>query len=168
MNSNQLPSGSTFLATPLTEAEREFINFISTYHRSYGTKEEYEYRLGIFAEVYKDILAHDAEKEGYTKGINHFSDMSDYEWKKMMGYKPSLRKEESRIEPTEFDVSSVPASIDWRNYGAVTPVKNQGQCGSCWAFSTTGAVEGAYKIVYGQLYSLSEQQLVDCSSYYGN
>jgi hypothetical protein len=105
MNSNQLPSGSTFLATPLTEAEREFINFISTYHRSYGTKEEYEYRLGIFAEVYNDIITHDSESEGYTKAINQFSDMSDYEWKKMMGYKPSHGREYDATEFSEEDTS---------------------------------------------------------------
>ena len=129
--------------------------------------------MGLFSQVYSDIVSHNSLETGYTKAVNQFSDFSDYEWKQMMGYNRALRQPADAVEPEVktykyFSEVGVPASVDWRSSGAVTPVKNQGSCGSCWAFSATGAIEGINKIKTGTLVSLSEQQLVDCSSSYGN
>jgi len=102
---------------------------------------------------------------GWEMGINHLSDLNSYEFNMMKGYKESLRTEpREETELLSDDGDTAPTSVDWRNSGAVTGVKNQGSCGSCWAFSTTGALEGATKIHKGTLYSFSEQQLVDCST----
>jgi C1A family cysteine protease len=169
MNVSSTNHATTFLSTPMTQAEQHFISFITEHRRSYGTKEEYEYRLSLFAQVYEDILNHDAEATGFTKEINKFSDFSDYEWKQLQGYKPSLRTADDETRSLKvFSELSAPASVDWRSSGAVTGVKDQGSCGSCWAFSSTGAIEGINKIKKGSLISLSEQQLVDCSKSYGN
>jgi len=164
MNTNSTSSNKSFLSTPFTDAEREFINFIATHRRTYGTKEEYNFRLNVFTQVYNDIVEHNANKansEGYTKGINGFSDMTAEEFNMRNGAKFEPKFWEGvQVKATS---PSAPASVDWRAGGAVGPVKDQGSCGSCWAFSTTGAVEGIHKIRRGALESFSEQQLVDCT-----
>jgi hypothetical protein len=94
LNLNNSPSAAgTFLAqTTISDAEREFINFVSEYHRTYGTKEEYNYRLGVFTENYNAIKSHATEKNGatYTLGITSLADLSEYEYKMLLGYKKNI------------------------------------------------------------------------------
>merc|ERR1711970_1359671 len=129
---------------------------------------EHAAKFEVFKANLDFINEHNAESEkhGYTVAINQFADMTRQEFKKtMLTYKADQKK----ANPIKvFDTSANPASVDWTTKGAVTPVKNQGQCGSCWAFSTTGSLEGAYQIANGKLLSFSEQELVDCAGSFGN
>jgi C1A family cysteine protease len=97
-------------------------------------------------------------------GINQFTDLTSEEFKAQ--YVGGLKAEVGSYGCKSFssDAAGAPASIDWRTNGAVTSVKDQGQCGSCWTFSATGAVEGAWAVSKGQLIDLSEEQLVECAT----
>merc|ERR1719246_318442 len=125
----------TFFAAALcafasaNDMEGRFMQWISEHGRSYGTVEEYKFRMAEFARTDAQIENHNQSNSTYTQGHNKMSDWT---------------------------------SADWVTAGAVTPIKNQEQCGSCWAFSSTGAMEGMWKINHGSLISLSEEQLVQC------
>ena len=149
----------------LTAADYKFMEFVSTHGRSYATKAEFEFRSKIFKNKLAEIEEYNASQNTSRVGINQFADRTAAEMKKMNGYKPVANKTSNVVVLSEEGLAD---SVDWRTKGAVTPVKNQGQCGSCWAFSTTGSVEGAMFIKTGSLQSYSEQQLVDCSGSYGN
>jgi len=130
----------------------------------YAALEEVQ-RMMIFKANLNYIAKHNAEADmgvhTYELGMNEFGDMTHSEFKaKYLGFAGvnSSRVRDEVVLPAAND-----DSVDWRTKGAVTPVKNQGQCGSCWSFSATGSMEGANFLANGKLVSLSEQQLVDCS-----
>jgi C1A family cysteine protease len=102
--------------------------------------------------------------------VNKFADMLPEEFasRYVGGYRAHEKRSKNVNLSLLHPVAANPASVDWSAQGAVTPIKDQGQCGSCWAFSTTGSVEGITFIKTGSLPSLSEQQLVDCSGAEGN
>lgn len=150
------------------EVETEYLTYLAEHGKSYGTEEEYQFRLATFHHNQKFVANFNSKAEGADARVelNHMADWSRSEYKKLLGYKPRPTKRQGKEAP-RF-VGDVPASLDWREKGAVTPVKNQGQCGSCWSFSTTGAIEGRWQIAGNTLTSFSEQQLVDCSKAEGN
>jgi len=139
-----------------------------SYHgKTYETKTEEAQRYAIWRNNLEIVRKHNAEKHSYTLAMNQFGDLTATEFKYLfLGY----RQGNSTKGSTFLSPSNVvlPDTVDWRTKGYVTPVKNQKQCGSCWAFSTTGSLEGQHFKKTGNLVSLSEQNLVDCSTAYGN
>ncbi|XP_004381378.1 cathepsin L1-like [Trichechus manatus latirostris] len=142
----------------------------STYKKPYAVHEE-DWRRAVWEKNMKMIELHNREysqgKHGFTMAINAFGDMTNEEFRQVMnGFQNQKRNKGKMFHEPVF--GNIPKSVDWTQKGYVTPVKNQGECGSCWAFSATGALEGQMFRKTGKLVSLSEQNLVDCSQPEGN
>jgi len=137
--------------------------------RDYESGEEHAHRQEIWSKNAKLIHEHSQLNKSYSLAMNHLGDMTSEEYKNtMLGTNINMKGKIPVGGIRVPFVPNLPASVDWREKGYVTPVKNQGQCGSCWSFSSTGAMEGALAKSQGKLVSLSEQNLVDCSGSYGN
>jgi len=161
------------LALSETEYQGQFVSYISQFDKTYS-HEEFFNRYNIFKSWVDTINAHNAGNNSWTMAINQFSDLTPAEFKVQYLNGLLIPQGDNRIpdltdETVMLPDPSQPNDIDWRSKGAVTPVKNQGQCGSCWAFSATGAIEG-WAVAKGgkSLISLSEQAFVDCTRAVGN
>lgn len=147
--------------------EEKFFEWLQEFKVEAQSGSHFVKMLQNFANNHDIIETHNAGNHTYTLGHNQFSHLSLDEWRAYvrLGLKrPENSEAPLYIHQAPADVSNLAASIDWTTKGAVTPVKDQGQCGSCWSFSTTGALEGAYFIKHNKLNSYSEQHFVDCDN----
>ncbi|XP_067655581.1 cathepsin L-like [Haliotis asinina] len=163
----------TVLAAVAVTADlnKEWDIFKSIYNKEYPTKADEANRHMVWLNNVKYIQTHNLEADrglhSYRLGINEYADLTTEEFvKQMNGLRMTNTTGGSTFQPTS--VVEIPAEVDWRAKGYVTEVKNQLRCGSCWAFSATGSLEGQHFRKTGRLVSLSEQNLVDCSWDQGN
>jgi len=127
-------------------------------HEKVYSEEEDTTRMNIWNKNVKMVAKHNSEKHSYTMAINRFSDWTEEEFNNFLGYQARAERSTGKT----FENVKTPETVDFRDEGKVTPPKDQGQCGSCWAFSATGALEGLWAKEMGELVSMSEQQLMDC------
>jgi len=139
----------------------DYLTYLMKMRKAYETVEEFTSRFENFKNVDALIKEHNATESSYTLGHNQFSDeTADEQFNRTHGrVRSEVPEEEEEMDLTAYGYKT---SIDWRDHNAVTSVKDQGNCGSCWTFSSTGAMEGVHAIKSGSLQSYAEQQLVDC------
>lgn len=143
----------------------QFSLFQEKFHKFYEDDFELETRYNIFKENLVNINRHNNEpNQNFTLGVNQFSDLRQDEYKRT--YVSGFGGELGGYGCKAFSsaATGAPVSVDWRAKGVVNPVRDQGQCGSCWAFATTANAESVWAIYSGQLLDLSEELLVDCAS----
>jgi C1A family cysteine protease len=146
----------------------KFLAWTKKFNVVFPTREEFVYRMQIFLENDDIINAHNAAGESFQMAHNQFSHLTFEEFVQEVGLDRTMPEyfaaRGTGMHPIHEVNLSVPSSIDWVTKGAVTAIKNQGSCGSCWSFSATGSLEGAYYLKHGSLKSFSEQQLVACDT----
>ena len=146
------------------ESTAAFDQHIADFSLQFGTKAEYEFRREIFMAKDAAMKEINESQNSFKLGHNKFSTWSNEEYSRILGFK---QRPDYGATFTKLDTSNLNDSVDWRAQGKVNDVKDQGRCGSCWAFSATGAVETAHAIASNELVSLSDQQVTSCSIGFG-
>jgi len=147
----------------------EFGKFMKKHQKNYHSDKEHHRRMEVFRQNIRFIHSTNRQRAGFTLSVNHLADRTDLEMKALRGRRYSGVYNGGKPFPHKnAKGENLPEQYDWRIYGAVTPVKDQSVCGSCWSFGTIGAIEGANFLKTGQLMRLSQQALIDCSWGYGN
>jgi len=144
----------------------EFAEFARRHDKKYDTVHQLVHRYNTFVNNAEFIESRNSKKLPYTLGTNKFADMT---WEEFQGKHLGASQDCSATKSKhKLTYAQAPEKKDWREEGIVSPVKNQGHCGSCWTFSTTGALEAAYTQATGKTVILSEQQLIDCAGGFNN
>ncbi|KAJ4900079.1 Papain family cysteine protease [Raphanus sativus] len=147
----------------LLNLDHQFTLFKSKYEKTYKNQAEHDHRFRVFKANLRRARRRQLLDPTAVHGVTQFSDVTPKEFsRKYLGLKRRFRLPNDTQQAAILPTSELPTDFDWREHGAVTPVKNQGLCGSCWSFSATGALEGAHFLATKELVSLSEQQLIDC------
>ncbi|OHS96908.1 Crustapain [Tritrichomonas foetus] len=142
--------------------EKAFVSWMRNTN-NYFAGDEYHFRLGIFLSNQRFVQSHNKNEANHFKlALNKFAAYTPAEYRSLLGVDSSRRLDNSNIRPKARKTLTVPESIDWREKGAVSDIKDQGSCGSCWSFGAIVAQEGAHALATGELITLSEQNLVDC------
>ncbi|XP_039014020.1 cysteine protease RD19A-like [Hibiscus syriacus] len=148
---------------PLLTAEHHFSLFKKRFKKSYVSQEEHGYRFKVFQYNLRRAARHQKLDPSATHGVTQFSDLTPGEFRKAYLKLRRLVLPKDETEAPILPTDNLLEDFDWREKGVVSSVKNQGSCGSCWSFGTTGALEGANFLATEKLVSLNEQQLVDCN-----
>lgn len=158
-----------FIDNEKQHIHQAFDHFEKRHEKKYRDVEDRENRKDIFMQNMRFITSKNRNHLSYTLASNHLTDFTDSERARLRGRLTSTGYNGGQqFSYSTYELNSTPRSLDWRLYGAVTPVKDQASCGSCWSFGTVGTLEGTHFLQTGNLVRFSQQALVDCSWGFGN